>query len=346
MHYRILGRSGLRVSELCLGTMTFGEDWGWGASPEEARRMFDLYAGAGGNFIDTAVNYTDGTSEKIVGDLLAADRDHFVLATKYTISRDPEDPNWSGNHRRNLVRSVETSLKRLRTDMIDLLWLHMWDSTVPVDEVMRSLDDLVRAGKVLHVGVSDTPAWVIARANTLAELHGWSPFTALQVPYSLARRDVERELLPAARAFGMTVTPWGVLGGGALTGKYDSGEDGPRRMDPDKVPAESRRLAAEVVKTAEEIGCSPAQVALNWVRAQEHRAEIVPILGARNVEQLRDNLGCLEFALTPEQAARLEEASGFKAGFPTDFLESENMRKLLYGNTFPRLIDPRRGTRR
>jgi len=345
MRYRILGRSGLRVSELALGTMTFGEDWGWGASHEESRRMFEAYAEAGGNFIDTAVNYTDGTAERFVGEFLAADRDRFVLATKYTLSTRPDDLNFSGNHRKNLRRSVERSLAALRTDFIDLLWLHMWDYTTPVEEIMRALDDLVRAGKVLHLGVSDTPAWVIARANTTADLRGWTPFTAVQVPYSLARRDVEREILPVARAFDMTVTPWGLLGAGVLTGKYNRAGDEPRRRKPADVPGAQLELAAEVVRVASEIGRSPSQVAINWVRGQGRRAPIVPILGARNLRQLEDNLGCLDFELDGGTMERLEAASGFEPGFPGDFLESANIRKLIYGEKFPLLDDPRRGER-
>ncbi len=345
MRYRILGRSGLRVSELALGTMTFGEDWGWGAPQEECERIFDAYAEAGGNFIDTAINYTDGTSEKIVGDLVASDRDHFVLATKFTLSTDPSDPNRSGNHRKNLTRSVELSLKRLRTEVVDLLWLHMWDYTVPVEEIVRSLDHLVRSGKVLHVGVSDTPAWVIARAVTTAELRGWTPFTAVQVPYSLARRDVEREILPAARALDLAVTPWGLLGSGVLTGKYARAGGGPRRIDPARVQEKPKRMAETVTAVAGDLGMTPAQVALSWVRRQETRATMVPILGVRTVEQLRDNLGALERTLPDEAAARLEAASGFEPGFPRDFLETENIRKLVFGDTFELLDDPRRGGR-
>ncbi|MGL4650730.1 MAG: aldo/keto reductase, partial [Caldilineaceae bacterium] len=217
MRYRLLGRSGMRVSELCLGTMTFGEDWGWGASKEESRRIFDTFAEAGGNFIDTANRYTEGTSEQIVGDLVAADRDHFIVATKYSLFDKRGDPNFSGNHRKNMVRSLEASLKRLKMEAVDLFWVHAWDGTVPVDEVMRGLDDLVRAGKVLHVGISDTPAWIVSQANTLAALRGWSPFVALQVSYSLVDRDAERDLFPMARAFGLAMTAWGSLEAGLLS---------------------------------------------------------------------------------------------------------------------------------
>ena len=205
MRYRLLGTSGLRVSELFLGAMTFGDASGPGAPPEKCRRMLDAYPEAGGNVIDTAVNYRGGESESIVGDLLDGRRDRFVVATKYTVSRDGADPNAAGNHRKNLILSLETSLRRLRTEYIDLYYVHIWDRHTPVEETMRALDDAVRAGKVLYVGISDTPAWVIANANTLATWRGWTPFVGLQVPYNLLKRDIERELLPMAEAFGMSV---------------------------------------------------------------------------------------------------------------------------------------------
>jgi aryl-alcohol dehydrogenase-like predicted oxidoreductase len=222
MRYKLLGNSGLRVAELALGTMTFGEDWGWGASKEESRKIWDCYAKAGGNFIDTSVNYTNGSAESFVGDFAAGDRDHFVLSTKFTLARRQGDPNAAGNHRKNMMNSVETSLRHLKTDYIDLLWLHAWDFTTSIEEVMRGLDDLVRQGKVLYVGISDSPAWVVSAANTMAELRGWSRFAGLQVRYNLADRDVERDLLPMARAFGLAVMPWSVLGAGTLTGKYNT----------------------------------------------------------------------------------------------------------------------------
>ncbi len=209
MRYKLFGKSGLRVSELALGTMTFGEEWGWGASKEESKKIFDAYAEAGGNFIDTANRYTEGTAEKFVGEFIAADRDHFVLATKYTLFMRRDDPNFSGNHRKNMVQSLEASLKRLKTEAVDLYWVHAWDYMTPVEEVMRALDDMVRAGKILYVGISDTPAWVIAQANTLAELRGWSRFVGIQLQYSLIERNIERELLPLARETDMAVTAWG-----------------------------------------------------------------------------------------------------------------------------------------
>jgi aryl-alcohol dehydrogenase-like predicted oxidoreductase len=341
MGYRLFGRSGLRVSELALGTMTFGTDWGWGAGRDECRKMFDVYAEAGGNFVDTANNYTDGTSERIVGELVATDRDHFVLATKYSLSTRPDDPNAGGNHRKSLVRAVEASLERLGTDYLDLLWLHMWDGMTPVEEVVRSLDDLVRAGKVLYVGVSDTPAWAVARAVTLAELRGWTAFCGLQVPWSLADRGVERELLPLAAALDLAVTPWGVLESGELTGKYLAPDGRPTRSRPEEVGPRVNDLAREVMAVAAELGRSPAQVAIGWVRQQDVGCPVIPIVGARSAAQVADNLGCLDVRLTPSQLDRLAAASAFQLGFPRSFLESDHVRGLIFGRTYDRMVTAR-----
>ena len=337
MRYTLFGRSGLRVSEVALGTMTFGEAWGWGASRNECRRMFEAFADAGGNLVDTACNYTDGESEEIVGELVEPDRERFVVATKYTLTSRREDPNAGGNHRKNLVRTLEQSLRRLRTDYVDLLWLHMWDGMTPVEEVVRALDDLVSSGKVLYVGISDTPAWVVARAVTLAELRGWSPFVALQAPYSLADRDVERELLPMARSLGLTFTPWGMLEGGALTGKYLDDADEPRRHD--GVGGRTNAIAREVLAVAGELEATPAQVAIAWVRAQQWHT--VPIVGARSEAQLRENLGALELELSEAYLERLGAVAGFSAGFPREFLESDHVRGLIFGDTFELIDDPR-----
>jgi aryl-alcohol dehydrogenase-like predicted oxidoreductase len=339
VRYKLLGKSGLRVSELCLGTMTFGEDWGWGAAREESRKIFDAFVAAGGNFIDTANNYTNGTSETYVGEFIAGDRGRFVVATKYTLSERKDDPNAGGNHRKNMVQTLDRSLKRLKTDYVDLYWLHMWDFMTPVEEIMRALDDMVRAGKVLYVGISDTPAWVVAQANTLAELRGWSRFVGLQAPYSLADRGVERDLLPMARAFDMAVTTWGILEGGELTGKYNRQTAEPRRST--DASAANMALAETVMRVAQEIDRPPAQVAINWVRQQRSRALIIPIIGARTATQLEQNLACLEFELTAEQLQRLDEASAIGYGFPHDFLGSDHVRGLIYGETLP-LIDNHR----
>jgi aryl-alcohol dehydrogenase-like predicted oxidoreductase len=349
MRYKLLGNSGLRVSELCLGTMTFGEDWGWGSARDESRKIFEAFAEAGGNFIDTANVYTNGTSEEFLGEFVASDRERFVVATKYTNTVRQGDPNSGGNHRKSMVQSVEASLRRLKTDYIDLLWLHIWDFMTPVEEVMRAFDDLVRQGKILYAGVSDTPAWVVARANTLAELRGWTPFVGLQVEYSLIERTPEREFLPLAKELGLGVTAWSPLASGLLTGKYNNpassektGDSAPPRLDPShgaefvKLDERNLKIASEVVRVAEEVGRSPAQVALNWVR----RRGVIPILGARKLSQFKDNLACLDFALSDEHAARLEEASRIEPGFPHEFYGRDIVRTLVYGGTRD-LIDGR-----
>jgi len=329
MKYRLLGPSGLRVSEYALGTMTFGEEWGWGASREESRRMFEAYAARGGNFLDTANRYTEGTSERLVGEFIAADRDHWVVATKYTLFDRKGDPNFSGNHRKNLMRSVKASLERLGTDWIDLLWVHMWDGTTPVGEVLRGLDDLVRAGTVHYVGISDTPAWVVAGANTMADLRGWTPFVALQLRYSLIDRTAERDLLPMARAFGLAVTPWSVLGAGVLSGKYNAGEGTGRAAA--RVAKVERNLAvAEAVRgVAAEVGATPAQVAIAWARQQA--GTVIPLLGARNAAQLEDNLGALDVRLDAAHLAALDAASAIEPGFPHDFLGLPSTKELIFG---------------
>jgi len=337
MRYKLFGHSGLRVSELCLGTMTFGDDWGWGATKAESRKIFDTFAERGGNYIDTANNYTNGTSEKFLGEFIASDRDRFVVATKYTLSERPSDPNFGGNHRKNMLRSIEGSLERLKTDHVDLLWLHMWDGVTPVEEVLRALDDLVRAGKVLYVGISDTPAWVAAQANAIADLRGWSRFVAYQGEYSLASRAPERDVLPMTRALDMAFTPWGMLEGGELTGKYNLPTKEAKRSK-DTSPR-IKSLATELMAIAEEIGHTPSQVAINWVRQQPYL--VIPILGARSRKQLLDNMGCLDFELTPEQLKKLSEASPIDLGFPHSFLGSNHVRGLIFGKTFAQLDNHR-----
>jgi len=334
MRYKLLGKSGLRVSELCLGTMTFGDDWGWGAAEEESRKMFDAFAEAGGNFIDTANNYTNGTSEKFVGEFTKADRDHFVIATKYTLNENATDPNFGGNHRKNMRRSVEGSLKRLDTDHIDLLWLHMWDGMTPVEEVMRALDDLVRAGRVLYTGISDTPAWVVSQANTLADLRGWTRFVAYQGLYSLASRAPERDILPMTQAMEMAYLPWGILEGGEITGKYNAPSDEPKRSS--DTSERIKTIAAVLLELADETAYTPSQIAINWVRQRPF--PMIPILGARSEAQLRDNLGSLDFELTAEQIERLNAASPIDLGFPHSFLSSTHVRGLIFGKTFPQIM--------
>jgi aryl-alcohol dehydrogenase-like predicted oxidoreductase len=342
MRYTVLGKTGVRVSELALGTMTFGEDWGWGAPKDTSARILDLYAEAGGNFLDTANGYTNGSSETMLGELLEHRRDRFVLATKFSAQTRPEDVNSAGNHRKNLVTSLETSLRRLRTDRVDLLWVHVRDTLTPVLELMRALDDQVRAGKVLYVGVSDWPAWEVAQANTLAELRGWSPFAGLQIRYNLLDRTPERELLPMARVFDLPVLAWGPLAEGRLTGKYLAGDTG--RLDVGSAfrPGDDNdTVVREVVKVAEESGWSAAQVALAWLRGRP--GAVIPLLGATKEDQLRDNLASAEIVLDEAQLARLDEASRPSLGFPHNVLRTERLTRAAYGDRW-REVDDRRTT--
>lgn len=337
MNYRIFGRSGLRVSELCLGTMTFGTEWGWGADKDNSKRIFDTYANAGGNFLDTANRYTEGTSERWLGEFVKNDRHHFVVATKFTLRDRSGDPNFAGSHRKNMMRSVEESLRRLDTEFIDLLWVHAWDHLTPTDEVMRGMDDLVRQGKVLHLGVSDTPAWVVSQANTLAELKGWTAFVGLQVEYSLLQRPAERDLFPMAKAHGMAVTPWGAMGGGALTGKYLKGEAGRVVEQSARRSERANAIAARTVAVAESLGLPAGQVALNWVRQRDPQLNCIPLIGARTAAQLEESLACLDHPLPPEAIAALDEASAIELGFPHDFLRSDNVRELVYGGAYEQI---------
>jgi aryl-alcohol dehydrogenase-like predicted oxidoreductase len=381
MKYYLLGKSGLRVSELCLGTMTFGEEWGWGASKEKCQKIFNAYVEAGGNFIDTANKYTEGTSEKFVGEFISSNRDSFVVATKYTSNTRRGDPNAGGNHRKNMVQSLDASLKRLNTNYIDLYWVHAWDPLTPIEEVMRALDDMVKSGKILYAGISDAPAWVVSQANTFANLRGLTEFTGLQIEYSLIERTSGRELLPMAQALDIGVTAWSPLGNGILTGKYnkrmenqqknnkneDVKEQKPStpnvevnegssnsninttsRLDvlkdmlPDlvntRLTGRNILITEEVIQIAEQIGRSPAQVALNWIRQEQnispHRKNrIIPIIGARKESQIKENIACLEFELSNEQLKRLNEISKIEIGFPYGFLNSKMINEIIYDGT-------------
>ncbi|TRU84835.1 MAG: aldo/keto reductase [Microcystis novacekii Mn_MB_F_20050700_S1] len=339
MRYKLLGNSGLRVSELCLGTMTFGEDWGWGSDKEESRAVFQAFAEAGGNFLDTANLYTNGTSEILVGEFVKGDREKWVIATKYSLNTRPGDVNACGNHRKNLFQAVEASLKRLGTDYIDLLWLHLWDSLTPIEEVMRAFDDLVRMGKVLYIGISDSPAWIVSQANTLATLRGWTPFIGLQIEYSLKERTPERELLPMAKALNIGVTAWSPLGGGVLTGKYNQPNpvDGRLSMtdQPFQIFDRDLKIAETVLEIAREIEKSPAQVALNWLRNRPNA--VIPLIGARRLSQLQDNLACVDFNLTGEQLQRLDNISAISLGFPQELLASQFVRDILLGGVAAQL---------
>jgi len=324
--FRALGRSGLRVSPLALGTMTFG----WGAERDAAREIFDGYVERGGNFVDTANGYADGASEELVGEFARGRREELVIATKYSMPMRPGDPNSGGNSRKSMIRSVEASLARLGTDYVDLLYLHMWDGGTPVEEVLRGMDDLVRAGKVLYVGISDIPAWQVARMQAIADLRGWAPLVALQIPYNLVERTVERDLVPMAAAMGLGIVAWSPLAGGVLTGKYsraDLDRPGPgdgafTRRDHaigNGFLTERGLTAAEAVKAvAAEIGTTPSRVALAWTL--RNPAVVAPLIGARTRTQLDDNLGALETTLTPEQHTRLNEATAIDLGFPHDAL--------------------------
>ena len=352
MNYQLLGRSGLRVSDLCLGTMTFGEDWGWGAGKDEARKIYDAYRAAGGNFIDTANVYTNGSSETLVGEFMQGHREEMVIATKYTnaasvlAGKPGTDANAGGNHRKSMVQSVEASLRRLGTDYIDLYWLHVWDSLTPAEEVMRAFDDLVRAGKILYAGISDAPAWWVAKSNTLAELRGWTRFVGLQIEYSLLERTVERELLPMAKDQDMTVLAWGPLNSGKLTGKYlpenvrQSEAEGARmhsemmkgfRQLDDSADATIR----EVLALGRELGRPPSQVALAWLLARP--VPTIPIIGARKLSQVEDNLASVTLTLSADQLARLDKASAVTLGFPHDFINLPAAQGLVFGGLRDRI---------
>ena len=335
--YRLLGRSGLRVSPLALGTITFGTDWGWGAEPDEARRMLDLYLERGGNFIDTANNYTSGTSERLLGEFTRDRRDQLVIATKYSCWTRQGDPNSGGNHRKSMIASVDSSLRRLNTNYIDLLYLHVWDGTTPVEEILRGLDDLVRSGKVLYIGISDTPAWQVSRTQAIAELRGWAPLIALQIEYSLIERTGERDLIPMAREMGLGVLPWSPLAKGVLTGKYTRADldhtDGTETRKNRATAAGSlseRGLAiADVVRDiSAEVGHTPSQVALAWTLLNP--AVTAPIVGARTVSQLEDNLGALDVTFTDEQRATLDRASAIDLGFPHELLNRPRTRRHVF----------------
>ncbi len=325
MEYKLFGPSGLRVSPMCLGAMTFGTAYGWGADRETSRAVFDAFVDAGGNFIDTANRYQATQSETFLGEFAEGMRDRLVLATKYTLRMNADDPNSGGNHRKSMVVSVEGSLRRLKTDYIDVLWMHCWDQTTDTDVVMRALEYLVASGKVLHVAVSDSPAWLVSRCNAIAEMRGWSAFTGVQLPYSLVERTPEREALPMARALGLGVAAFACLGSGVLTGKYLDGAEGGRIDAADWPLADlsraerTQKIALKVRDVAAELGATPAQVALAWVMAQD--PSHIPIVGARTAAQLKDNLGALTVRLPEEAMAELDALSAIPLGYPASVLE-------------------------
>lgn len=343
--YYTLGRSGLRVSRLALGTMTFGTEWGWGADKESARQLFNTYIDAGGNFIDTADLYTNGTSETWTGELIAERglRDRVVIATKFSFNAEAGNPNAGGNGRKNILRAVEGSLKRLGTDYIDLYILHTWDQITPAQEVMRTLDDLVRSGKVRHVGLSDTPAWYAARAQTLSEWRGYEPISALQLEYSLVERNIEREFVPLGLELGMGVMVWSPLASGLLSGKYKPSKDtftGEGRLDTlkgsqnpgfQKFTERNWKIVAELETVAQQLGRSMAQVAINWTANRPGIGSV--ILGATKLAQLEDNLKALDFQIPDELSNQLEKVSRPEAQFPYTFFGSEIQGMIHGGKT-------------
>ena len=324
-HYVTLGRSGLRVSPFCLGAMTFGDDLGWGSSVKESEAVLDRYIDLGGNFIDTANGYTKGHSEKIIGDHLAHDRekrDRVVIATKFSFNLYLGDPNGGGSNRKSVIAACEQSLRRLRTDYIDLYWLHNWDKHTPIEETMAALHNLVQSGKVRYTGVSDTPAWKVAQAQLIAQFRGWSPFIGLQIEYSLLERTVEGELIPMARELGLGVTPWSPLKGGLLSGKFTRANAGGAKPNrawmTERLDDKTYGVVEALARIASELDTTVARVALAWVQARPGVTST--IIGARTMAQLEDNVKALEVKLTAQQTATLDALTAPTLPFPNGFL--------------------------
>jgi len=339
MKYRALGRSSLRVSELCLGAMTFGEESGFGAPEPACREIYNSFLDAGGNFIDTANIYTQGTSETMLGRFMAEHRERLVIASKFSMNTSPADPNAGGNHRKNLVQAVESSLRRLNTDYIDLYWMHGWDQVTPLGEVMRALDDLVRAGKILHIGVSNAPAWYVTAANTLAEERNMTPFTAFQVHYNLVERGIEADYFDVAAMQNMAILAWSPLAAGLLSGKFNTDAQSADLSDTRlhnspwgaKFLVEERlNIARGLAEVAAEAGASSAQVALAWL-LQRPQQSVIPILGARNMEQFSDNMACLNVSLSAEQIARLDALNEPQLAYPHTLLANEFYKTMVHG---------------
>jgi aryl-alcohol dehydrogenase-like predicted oxidoreductase len=333
MHYRIFGRTGLKVSQLALGAANFGTGWGYGSDRETSKGVYEAYREAGGNFVDTADQYQFGQSEEMLADFVASDRDDIVLATKFALGATPGiGLQGTGNSRKAMVQCVEASLRRLKTDRIDLLWVHFPDEVTAIDEIARGLDDLVRCGKILYAGLSNFPAWRVATAVTLAELRGWAPIVGIQIEYSLVERTPERDLLPMARAFDLGVVGWSPLGGGLLTGKYRRGETGRKEGLGAVVHSESddrkTRIVDAVLEVAAEIDAPAGQVAIAWASSQG----IVPIIGPRTPEQIHDNLRATELTLSDRHLHLLTEASAITYGVPHEFSrERSNLDRLSGG---------------
>lgn len=342
MRYSLLGRSGLRVSKLALGTMTFGPGSEWSRTEDQCRPVFDAFVEAGGNLIDTANMYTGGESEKIVGRMVKPERERFVIASKYANAVPvPNDPNAAGMHRKSLARSIDGSLRRLGVDYIDLYYVHWWDFTTPVEEVQRALDDAVSAGKILHIGLSDVPAWVVSRAQAFHDLRGLAPIACMQLEYSLVQRSIEREHLPLARAHDIGITAWSPLAGGILSGKYTDGSAprGPQRLESmqlQQLDERNRAIAVTVARVAGELGAKPAQLALAWVMARG----VIPIVGATTPDQMRENIAAATLDIPAKAMAELDAASAFDAGHPYSMLEWDMPMMLGYGGMFDRIDIP------
>ncbi|MEM1416182.1 MAG: aldo/keto reductase [Myxococcota bacterium] len=344
LRYRLLGNTGLRVSEICLGTMSFGDQWGFGADEATSHAVLDAYREAGGNFLDTANKYHEGQTEEIVGRWMKDKRDSVVVATKYTLAMDHGDLNSAGNSRKNLRRSVEGSLRRLGTDHIDLLYVHAWDANTPFEETMRALEDVVASGKVLYVANSDTPAWIVSASQVHAQLRGWHAYAGIQIEWSLLERSVEQELVPMAEHFGLGVIPWAPLAAGVLTGKYTRGgggtpEDAKRAAANEargRTSEEALAIARAVDEVADAIGATSAQVAVRWVM-QKGGYTTIPILGARKVSQIEDTMKAATITIPGELMAKLDAISAPTLGFPQRFLENEGMRNILETELHPRL---------
>jgi len=331
MNYKLLGKTGIKVSELCLGTMTFGTDWNFGADKEESRKIFDAFVNAGGNFFDTANIYTQGTSEKYLGEFVGSERENLVIASKYSLT-EQNKVNQAGNSRKNMTQSIEGSLKRLNTDYIDLYYVHAWDFLVHPEELMRNLEYLLSSGKILSIGISDTPAWTTAKCNSIAELRGWSQFAAYQVEYCLTERTADREIIPLAEHDDMLFCGFGPLAAGLLSGKYNLDTDGPKRMTKGASPRLNDKnldISAKLIDISKEIGCTPSQVAIRWAMQMVKKSS--PIFGARSLEQCNENLKVLDFNLTEEQMLQLEVISKISSNNPNDFLKLPRVQEILYG---------------
>ncbi len=343
MKYKLLGRSGLRVSELCLGAMTFGEEYDYGANEAVSRSLYERYLEAGGNFIDTANIYNAGTSERMLADFIRPHRDEIVLASKYSMTTNATLPNAGGNHRKNLVQALEASLERLDTDYLDLYWVHGWDQLTRIDEVMRALDDMVRAGKVLHVGVSNMPAWVISQANTLAAARGWTPFTAVQMHYNLVERSIETDFFDLCNAQDMGMLAWSPLAGGLLSGKFNRDADASAAADsrlkkaeygPGMLAEHRIAIAEGLSNLATAAGCTAPQLALAWLLHRPQGA-VIPMIGARTLAQFDDNMACLNVELDTAQIAALDALAEPPATYPASLFRTPFYRRMMHGEQPP-----------